>query len=80
MLKKAIELSTLCDQHIYLIIFDKERQKLVEYQSEKDFGSEVVSKLIAHDVKQTLGVEQYVNDNYSALVKERVARDDESKA
>lgn len=30
LLKKAIELSQLCDQHIYLAIFDEKKQRLVE--------------------------------------------------
>lgn len=29
LIKKAIELSKLCDQYIYLAIFDKEKQRLV---------------------------------------------------
>lgn len=31
LLKKAIELSQLCDQYIYVMIFDEERQKLIEF-------------------------------------------------
>ena len=36
-IKKAIELSTMCGQDIFMIIFDKNKQKLVEYRSTKDF-------------------------------------------
>jgi hypothetical protein len=37
LLKKAIELSRLCDQHIYIVIFDEQKQRLVELQSSKEF-------------------------------------------
>ena len=45
LIKKAIELSKLCEQHIYLIIFDKEKQRLIEYSSLPEMNSEVVQKL-----------------------------------
>lgn len=35
LVKKAMELSLLCDQHVYISIFDQERQKLVVYSSVK---------------------------------------------
>ena len=37
LIKKAIELSLLCDQYLYMIIFDKEKQRMIEYQSHNDF-------------------------------------------
>ena len=46
LIKKAIELSKLCGQHIYLAIFDVEKQKLVQYTSELHFSTKVVSKLV----------------------------------
>ena len=36
-LKKAIELSRLCDQQIFLVMHDKDKDKVVYYQSDKTF-------------------------------------------
>lgn len=33
LLKKAIELSQLCDQQIFMIIYDENKNRLVQYQS-----------------------------------------------
>ena len=38
LIKKAMELSQLCNQDIYLLIFDREKQKLVQYMSSLDFN------------------------------------------
>lgn len=37
-IKKAIELSLLCNQEIMLTIYDKTKNKLVQYQSNPAFG------------------------------------------
>ena len=31
LVKKAIELANLCEQSVYLAVFDKEKQKFIEY-------------------------------------------------
>ena len=36
-LKKAIELSCLCDQRILIVIYDEERRRVVQFSSEDDF-------------------------------------------
>ena len=41
-LKKCIELSTKCDQDIYLVILDKKNQRLVEFNSSDRFNIEAV--------------------------------------
>ena len=40
--KKAIELSVLCDQDVFLVIFDKEKQKLSLYNSDANFDEQVI--------------------------------------
>ena len=37
-MKKAIELSRLCDQRIFMIIYDQDRDKAIQFTSDKDFG------------------------------------------
>jgi len=36
-LKKAIELSSLCEQQMLIFIYDNNKNKLVHYQSHPDF-------------------------------------------
>jgi hypothetical protein len=38
-IKKAVELSVLCKQEIFMAIFNKENNKMVVYQSSNDFNS-----------------------------------------
>jgi hypothetical protein len=45
LIKKAMELSKLCDQHIYMAIFDSEKQRFIQYMSSKEFNSRVVYKM-----------------------------------
>ena len=49
-IKKMIELSTMCGQDIFMVIFDKEKQKLVEYRSDPNFRIDIVNGLINPDI------------------------------
>lgn len=64
LIKKAMELSTLCDQHIYLMIFDSERQRLVQFSSSDDFSSKVVHKLTTSKFAPYIKAEHYNNEHY----------------
>lgn len=64
LIKKAIELSKLCDQHVYLIIFDKEKQRMVEYNSSEDFNSKIICKLASPEFRKYLKYERYHNEHY----------------
>ena len=35
-IKKSIELSILCDQEIFVFVLDKQRKRVVHYQSDQD--------------------------------------------
>ena len=45
LVKKAMELSIMCDQQISLIIFDQVKNKLVNYNSD-NFNLEIASELL----------------------------------
>ena len=44
LIKKAMELSMLCDQQIYLSIYDKTKDKLVMYSSKEDIDTACFDK------------------------------------
>mgnify|MGYP000928159500 CR=1 FL=1 len=44
LIKKAMELSILCDQEVYLAIFDKEKKKLVLYTSDEKLDNRQIGK------------------------------------
>ena len=46
LLKKAIELSSMCGLEMYLLIYDKEKDKIIEYQSDDQFDLNKVSEII----------------------------------
>ena len=62
-IKKAIELSRMCGQDIFMIIFDKNKQKLVEYRSTKDFAINIVNSLLQHDICLQFKHEVYTNSD-----------------
>jgi hypothetical protein len=61
LIKKAIELSMLCDQLIFLVVFDKEKQRLVEYQSHGEFSAKVVARLVDPSLPSSISHEKYTN-------------------
>ena len=63
-LKKAIEMSVLCGQDMFIVLFDREKQKLYEYNSTNEFDCKVVAKLLTENVKAQLKYEKYNNTDY----------------
>lgn len=66
LIKKAMELSILCGQHINLIIYDKEREKLVNYQSTDDFDPKTVYRLTRTKTQSQM-YEEYSNNDYKFI-------------
>ena len=48
LLKKAIELSSMCGLEMFLLIYDKEKDKIIEYQSNDQFNLGKVTEIIEH--------------------------------
>ena len=48
LLKKAIELSSMCGLEMFLLIYDKEKDKIIEYQSNDRFNLGKVTEIIEH--------------------------------
>jgi hypothetical protein len=64
LIKKIIELSNLCHHDIYLVIFEKEKQKIVEYRTDVTFNSEIISGLLNPDIIMDLQHELYTNKTH----------------
>jgi histidinol phosphatase-like enzyme len=47
LIKKAMELSMLCDQCISIVIYDRVKDKMVLYNSSEDFSVKTASELCA---------------------------------
>ena len=69
LIKKAIELSKLCDQYVYLVVFDVEKQRLIEYNSSADFNAQIMPKLTSPSCTQHFKYERYDNGHYGYFEK-----------
>ena len=65
-LKKAIELSCLCDQKILIIIYDEDRSRVVQFSSEEKFQMEAAYKALktAKSPQNTNCFEKFTNEDY----------------
>lgn len=59
-----MELSQLCGQFVYLAIFDKDKQKLVQYSSHQDFTARSLAVLNNATLSEELKIESYDNSCY----------------
>ena len=73
--KKAIELSILCDLDIFLVIFDKQKQKFFELNSSSDFDSKVVSSLLEDITKLQFISKRYTNNDHGKFCMDKVGKD-----
>lgn len=71
LVKKAMELSMLCDQEIFLVIFDRSKEKVVLYTNHEDFNMEEVAKYYPR-LENTEGHEHYVNDDYEQFSNNKI--------
>jgi hypothetical protein len=71
-IRKAIELCRLCDQEIYIAIFDKSNQTFVQYKSTDMINPE---KLIEMQKLTSLQHEKYDNGDYDQLSGKFITRD-----
>ena len=51
LLRKTIELSNMCAQDIFLCIFDKEKQKILEFRTSDSFDVHTVQDLLRQETK-----------------------------
>ena len=65
-LKKAMELSMICDQDIYMMIYDRKQGRVVEFQSTPNFSLDSVKDLLRQQ-EHKFAYELYENDDYGKI-------------
>ena len=68
LIKKTIELGVLCDQEMFLIIYDKDKNAMIEYSTE-NFTEESVKKLRSTKLSQH---QKFVSDDLEALQRKNI--------
>ena len=68
-MKKAMELSKLCGVDVHLVVFDKQKKRLVQYNSTDEFSVQTVEKILTQKSTQGqfLKFEKYTNADYDTL-------------
>ena len=66
-LKKAMELSLICHQDIYMVIYDPKLGRFVEFQSSPTINASIIKDM--HDQGKTLRCqyELYENEDYNKI-------------
>ena len=67
-LKKAIELSRLCDQKIFMVMYDPDKDRVIQYSSEQGFSFQSALetvKRIRKSENAAHSYEYYTNDDYN---------------
>ena len=68
-IKKVIELSALCGLDIFMVVFDRNNQKIVEFNSDQDFDQHVISHILDKYNKQQFKYSPVItNDDYDEFV------------
>lgn len=79
MLKKAMELSVMCNQQIYLVIYDKDYQRMVQFMSDEDFDVDEVKTTLSNlsKMKKKLSLRTFTNADFQDNLISRVDDDSE---
>ena len=68
-----MELSLLCNQHIAIYIYDKNWNKMVQYNSSRNFSLNKIRELLSdNQVKKSDNYERYSNKEYDQLKSSKI--------
>jgi hypothetical protein len=76
LLKKAIELSMLCEKQIFLVVYDKTTKDLIEFSSEPDFDETVIKTVKDSGVSKH---EKYTCEDLEQLKRTNITKYEFSK-
>ena len=65
-MKKAYELSVLCQLEVNVSFFDREKNKVIEFASNPDFTLKNLSELIAEDARNGILGKKFVEKLYTS--------------
>ena len=68
LLKKAIEICSLCGLDMFMFVYDKEKQKMIEFRSDQNFKLSKVESLLQAKSKEDVQYYSYSNKDYWAFV------------
>tara|TARA_B110000285_G_C14774711_1_gene445658 strand:+ start:171 stop:545 length:375 start_codon:yes stop_codon:yes gene_type:complete len=71
LIKKTIELSILCGQDIFMVIFDREKQRLVQYSSSSEFDHNIINQLLDEQTRLQFKYDQFTNESYNKFVQKQ---------
>lgn len=79
--KKGIELSVMCGLDVYLVVFDRCKQKLIELNSSPDFDANIVQNLTSEDTRLQFAHKRYTNQDFhdfkKVTLEDDLSEDDE---
>jgi superfamily I DNA and/or RNA helicase len=66
-LRKAIEMSLYCEKDVFMVIFDRDKKRLVEFSSSAKFSLRALKKMYSTKNLRKFRYEKYHNDDYELL-------------
>lgn len=68
LLKKTIEICSLCGLDMFMFVYDKEKQKMIEFRSDQSFKLQTVQNLLQQKGKEDVQYHSYTNKDYWSFV------------
>jgi hypothetical protein len=65
LIKKAMELSMLCDQMISIVIYDRVKDKVITFNSSSDFTLKVAQEIVEENANKKR--EEFTNEDYDSF-------------